>query len=253
MTLVAQSVGNRRMDGVIEQPSLVRAVGIMARGTVGIGNRIILMDFLKERLVGLMAVLAEARNIFIQEMLGSRRPVGIVAIQASRGHWIVPVFRFFYGITQSLVTLYTEFVSGEHKIEFISCGMGVMAFDTFSFCNHLVAAAGICRYYRRMAIITDFIGARCQKPAVGSRMRTVTSGTIPFFQRCMHRSIFEFLGELPVTVQTDLSLSSGLQFELVLSICADKGDCQRKGDDQHGQTEPEFHRGLYPSHCFSTI
>ena len=166
MTLTAHLVGDRDVDGVIKKGAPHRTVWIMTRGAVGISNRVILMGFQKERLVGLMAVLAETGDVLLEKMEGRGRPMGIVAIQASRGHGLMLAFRLIYGVAQFLVAIQAEFVAGELKIELVCRCMGIMAFDAIAVCNDLVAALRLFGEHRRMARVAYLAGIGRKKLAV---------------------------------------------------------------------------------------
>jgi hypothetical protein len=135
----------------------------MAHRATGIAHRIILMDLQEERLVGLMTVLAEARDVLLEEMEGRRRPVGVVARQASLGHGLMLAFRLVYCVAQFLVARNAEIVAGEFEIELVGRRMGVMTFDATPLCNDLVAALRLFGYYRRMARVAYLAGIGLQK------------------------------------------------------------------------------------------
>jgi hypothetical protein len=138
----------------------------MAHRATGIGNRIILMGFQEERLVGLMAVLAEAGDVLAEEMGGRSRPMGIVTTQASRGHGLMLAFRLIDSLTQLLMALHTEFVAGELEVELVGRGMGIMAFDATSLGDDFVAALCLFGYHRLVAGVADLAGIGRQKLAV---------------------------------------------------------------------------------------
>ena len=121
------------------------------------------MGLQEERFVGLMTVLAEARDVLLEEMEGRRRPVGVVARQASLGHGLVLAFRLVYCRAQFLVAFNAEFVACDLEIELVGRRMGVMTFDAAPLRNDLVAALRIFGYYRRVARVAYLAGIGLQK------------------------------------------------------------------------------------------
>ena len=70
MAEIARFVGKRGMGRVIDEARLIGAVHIMAEGATGISHGIVHVLFGKDRLISLVALLAERRHFFFQESGG---------------------------------------------------------------------------------------------------------------------------------------------------------------------------------------
>jgi hypothetical protein len=232
MTLVAHLVCNRRMYSIIQQGGSCRSVRIVAHRAAGIADRIIRMNLYKERLISLMAILAETGDVLLQKMFAFGRAVGIMAVQASRRNGPVLVFRLVYGVAQFLVAIKAQLVSRELKVEFIGRSMRIMTFDATTFGNRLVAALCLFRDDFSVAGIANILSISRQKFAMRRRMWTVTPDAFPLPEWCMHVGALQLFRERHVAGQAYFSLGPRFQFEFVLGVRAHCGSRRQAGDDE---------------------
>jgi hypothetical protein len=119
MALCARLTGNRRVHIVKQYSSPVRAMGVMARGTVRLCHRVIHVLFLKVGPICLVTAYTESDQIIFQKMIRFGRGMGIVAAHAPLFHRIMFKFHFCNRIANILMAIKTEFIPSLQKNELI--------------------------------------------------------------------------------------------------------------------------------------
>lgn len=112
MALVAPLARHRGMDSVEQYTGRVRAVRIVARNAIRLGNRIIDVLAHESRAVRLVAFNAESRHRTLEQMDRLLRGMRVVAIQTSTPYGAVREFDLRNGIAKCLMAANTQLVPG---------------------------------------------------------------------------------------------------------------------------------------------
>ena len=138
MALVAPLVRHRRMNSVKQYATHVRAVRIVARDAVRLGNRIIDVLAHESGAVRLVTFNAESRHRALEQMGRLFRAMRVMAIQTSALNGAVLEFDFRDGVAKRLMAANTEFVPGLQQVAFVVGGVWIMTLHTIPLDGYLV-------------------------------------------------------------------------------------------------------------------
>ena len=119
MALAAHPVGERRMYCIVQQSSLIGAVGVVARRTALFCHRIFHMLVHKGRPVCLMALQAKRRHRVLKKKIRFCRGVRIVAVEAALFHRIMFEFDFLHGFAHVFVTAEAKLVPSLQEMKLV--------------------------------------------------------------------------------------------------------------------------------------
>ncbi len=146
MALSTVFTHERLMCRIVYDPPAVRSVHVMAHGALAVLHRIVRMCLDKNRLVYIMATLAERRHLIIQQRCGLGRSMRIMAVDAAFLHRRVLELRLLDLLSLLFVAVVAQFIPLFTQIVLIIGSVRVMALDALAFKGNFVGAARVCRH-----------------------------------------------------------------------------------------------------------
>ena len=194
------------------------------------------MLFDEIRSIRLMTPYTEARHTASQERIGVTRCMGVMAGEATLGHWgmLEPDFADLF--SHLLMTSETEFVSFIDEIGLVVSAMGVVAFHAVPISHYLVDAFRVIGNHLIVAGVANPGGVGCKQLPMSGSVGIMAANTVTLFERSMDEGLSELGLECRMTPQAKLAVCSLLQFEFQ-GIILGKGDtiAEEAAEHEHNQ------------------
>jgi hypothetical protein len=171
--------------------------------------------------VGFVTSGAERGHVILQQEFAFGGSVRLMTGEASLFNGIVFEFDLSQRLSHFLVTIEAERIARFEKIELAVGRMRVVAFHAIPIHNDLVGALRGGRDHGSMTVEADFFGVSFQELAMRRGVRIVASGTFPFFQRGVDKTLLELFLKFHMAPQAQFAVPPRLQLvfcEIILRM-----------------------------------
>lgn len=234
VALVAQPLGDRFVNMIVEHMFPVGSMRIVTGGAVRLGHGIIQVHRGKLPFRGVVTLLAELRRIARQQKFTLSRSVGIVAVETIVAHRRVRIFQPLDLLGDIFVAAETELLPSPDQLVLVFGGVRIVTSRAFAFCHDLMDTGRLLGKDAGVAFYAKFVGLCQQQFSVVRGMGTMAADAISLLNRRMDERQFQLGGKIIVAFQADFAPGTRLQMKFI-GPEGGRADNEQGAEDQNEQ------------------